>query len=216
MAIKANASSGQKFERKLIPSGNHVARCYGMIHIGTVTEKNAMGELQTLNKVLIDWELPLEKAVFTEEKGEQPFVFSKDFTLSMNEKANLRKLISSWRGKALSDSEANDFDITKLVGKECMLNIVHKASKDGTKTYANLAGVTPLPKGLECPAQINPTRVLDYDNWNQEVFLSLPEWLANKISSSKEYNEKFSFNSESGNVSIYNKVISDNESELPW
>lgn len=212
MAIKANASSSQKFERKLIPAGNHVARCYGMIHIGTVTEKNAMGELQTLNKVLIDWELPLEKAVFNEEKGEQPFVFSKDFTLSMNEKANLRKLISSWRGKALSDSEANDFDITKLVGKECMLNIVHKASKDGTKTYANLAGVTPLPKGLECPKQINPTRVLDYDNWNQEVFLSLPEWLASKISSSKEYNEKFSFNAPS-ELPKLDKV---EEDELPW
>lgn len=213
MAIKANATSSKTFERKLIPSGNHVARCYGMIHIGTVTEKNAMGELQTMNKVLIDWELPLEKAVFTEEKGEQPFVFSKEFTLSMNEKANLRKLISSWRGKALTDAEASEFDLTKLVGTPCMINIVHKQTKDGSKTYANLAGVTPLPKGLDCPAQINPKRILDYENWNQELFMTLPDWLSNKISSSKEYNQKFNFNTP---VQPSLDKVQEADDELPW
>lgn len=189
MAIIAK-SSGGSIERKIIPAGLHVARCYGMIEIGTVTE-TVMGEPKTAHKILIDWELPLEKAVFTEEKGEQPFVFSKEFTLSMHEKSNLRSVLTSWRGKPFSDEEASKFDITKLIGVPCMLNIVHRVSKDGSKTYATLAGVTPLAKGMACPDPITPTRILSFDSWNQEIFMTLPNWLADKITSSKEFTQQF-------------------------
>jgi hypothetical protein len=194
MAIKGSAGNSAKFEKKIIPSGNYIARCYGIIELGTITEKNAMGELKTQRKIMIDWEFPTEKVVFSEEKGEQPFVISKEFTISMNEKANLRKTIESWRGRVMTDKEANDFDITKLLGQPCMINVVHKAKKDGSGSYAVLSGVTPVPKGFECPTQINPTRLLEYDNWNQELYMSLPNWLAERISSSKEYNEKFNMN----------------------
>lgn len=192
MAIKGaiGGNGGGNFEKKIIPQGNHVARCYGMIEIGTV-EEVVMGEKKQMHKIMIDWELPNETTVFKEENGEQPFVYSKDFTLSMNEKSNLRKMITAWTGKTLTDKEAEDFDLTSLIGSACMLNIVHNKSKDGTKTYANLAGVTPLPKGFTCPEPYNKTRCLDFDNWNQEVFMSLPAWLSDKICTSKEYKLKF-------------------------
>lgn len=217
MAIKTSVSARPQFEKKIIPAGSHIARCYGMIQIGTVKEKTLTGEEREVHKVLIDWELPNETAVFNPEKGEQPFVFSKDYTLSMHELSSLRKMISAWRGKSLTDAEANDFDITKLVGATCMLNIVHKASKDGSKTYANLAGVSPLPKGFKCPDQVNPTRVLEYDNWNQEVYLSLPDWLADKIASSKEYKAMFNMASlptETPQVSL--PKVEDDEDLLPF
>lgn len=193
MAIKGSVggNGGGNYEKKIIPQGNHVARCYGMIEIGTVDEV-IMGEKKQIHKILIDWELPNETAVFKEENGEQPFVYSKDFTLSMNEKANLRKMITAWTGKQMNDAEAEAFDVTSLIGQSCMLNIVHNKSKDGTKTYANLAGVTPLPKGFACPPQVNPSRLLEYENWNQEVFMGLPAWLSDKICTSKEYKLKFS------------------------
>jgi hypothetical protein len=63
MAI--NATNEGK-PRELIPAGNYVARCYQMIHIGSVTE-NIMGEEKQLNKVRIGWELPTELRVFKEE-----------------------------------------------------------------------------------------------------------------------------------------------------
>lgn len=194
MAIIAKSNGGGNIERKTVPAGNHVARCYGMIQIGTV-EQEYMGEKKKLHKVMVDFELPLETAVFKEGEEAKPFVISKDFTLSFNEKSTLRKMLESWRGKAFTDQEAANFDITKLVGAPCMLNIVHKASADGTKTYANITGITPIPKGLQCPEQINPTRVLAYDAWNQELFMTLPEWLADKISSTPEYKAKFSMDS---------------------
>ena len=169
-------TGGSSAPRKVCPSGSHVARCYGMIEIGTV-EQVYQGESKKAHKVIIDFELPLETAVFKDGEEEKPFVISKEYTLSFHEKSTLRAHLSSWRGKPFSDSEAGSFDITKLVGIPAMVNVIHKASQDGTKTYANIASISPMPKGLTCPDQVNPSRILAYSNWNQEVFIGLPDCL---------------------------------------
>jgi hypothetical protein len=170
---------------ELVPAGSHIARCIQMIEIGTV-EDNFQGETKRLHKVRITWELPLEKKVFKAEQGEMPFIISKEYTLSMHEKATLRKDLSSWRGRGFTDEEASAFDITKLLGVPCMINVVHQVSKNGG-VYANVAGLSPLPKGLTCPDQINPTFVLSYDTWDWKKFDSLPQWLKDKIVSTPEY-----------------------------
>src|SRR6476646_4032953 len=115
--------------RELIPAGNYIARCYQMIEIGTVDEF-VMGKPVRAKKVRIGWELPTELKVLREEKGEQPLVISKEYTLSMNEKANLRKDLKSWRGRDFTEDELRAFDITNLLGVPCMLNIIHKAGKN--------------------------------------------------------------------------------------
>lgn len=172
--------------RELIPAGNYVARAYSFLHIGTVIE-NFQGESKLQNKVRIGWELPTELKVFKEENGEQPLVISKEYSLSMNEKANLRKMLASWRGKDFSEDEAKGFDITKLVGVPCMLNIIHKPSKDGTKTYEEIGSISPMPKGMQCPAQVNANKILQYDAFDNEIFDSLPDFIKDKIKSSQEY-----------------------------
>ncbi len=184
MAINAT-NNGTK--RELIPAGNYVARCYQMIHIGTVTEF-ILGEQKQLNKVRIGWELPTEMRVFSSEKGEQPSVISKEFTLSMNEKSNLRKTLASWRGKDFSEAEAKQFDVSKLIGATCMLNIIHKPSKrDPSTVYEEIGSISPLPKGFNCPAQINATFLLDYDNFTEAAFESLPEFIRVKMQGSLQY-----------------------------
>jgi hypothetical protein len=94
-----------------------------------------------------------------------------------------------------------------------MVNVIHKASADGTKTYANIASISPMPKGLVCPEQVNPSRVLSFSDWNQEVFMGLPDWLANKISETPEYKAKFAM---PNNQSIGLDVIEDSVSPLPF
>lgn len=184
MAITASTTSTK---RELIPTGNYIARCYQMIHIGTVDE-TVMGTLKTLNKVRIGWELPTELKVFDESKGEQPLAISKEYTLSMHEKSNLRKMLASWRGKDFTEAEARAFDITKLLGAACMLNIIHKqGTKDPTRTFEEISSVTPLPKGITCPPQVNATLLLDYDHFDTAIYEKLPDFIKQKISSSKEY-----------------------------
>lgn len=184
MAINATNSG---VTREPIPAGNYLARCYQMIEIGTVTE-TVMNKTVTARKVRIGWELPTELKVFKEEKGEQPLVISKEYTLSMNEKSNLRKDLKSWRGKDFTEDEAKSFDITKLLGAACMLNITHKASKsDASKVYDQISAITPLPKGVKCDPQINPNFVLSYDNFDNNIFDKLPDFIKTKMQSSAEF-----------------------------
>lgn len=186
MAINA---TNKGVQRELIPSGNYIARCYQMLQIGTV-EEMVMGTTKTLNKVRIGWELPTEQKIFNPEKGEQPFVISKEFTLSMHEKSNLRKLLASWRGKDFTEEEAKCFDITKLLGVPCMINVIHKPAKaDPTKIYEEISNVSPMPKGVKCPPQINKTMLLEFENFDVELFNSLPDFIRQKIQSSAEFKE---------------------------
>lgn len=183
MAITA---TNTQTNRELIPAGNYIARCYQMIEIGTVKE-TIMGKEKILPRVRIGWELPTELKVFKEENGEQSMVISKEYTLSMAEKANLRIALKSWRGKDFTEEEARKFDITKLLGVPCMLNIIHKLSKDGTRVYEEISGITPLPKGIICPEQINPTFVLSYDDFDVQRFDKLPDFIKNKMVTSVEF-----------------------------
>lgn len=177
-------TSGKTFE--LVPAGNHLARCYQMIEIGT-EEKEFKGEKKKQYAVRIVWELPNEKKVFDPAKGEQPFSIGKDYTLSMHEKSTLRHDLQSWRGKAFSEDEAKAFDITKLLGVPCMLNVIHVTSESGNQ-YAKIAGVTAIPKGFTCPPQINPSFVLSYDAIDfEEKFLTLPDWLKQRIEKTPEF-----------------------------
>ena len=158
-----------------------------MIEIGTVKE-TILGTEKILHKVRIGWELPTELKVFNEEKGEQPRVISKEFTLSMHEKAALRTALKSWRGKDFTEEEAKAFDITKLLGVGCMINIIHKPSKsDPSKIFEEISGITGVPKGIQVPEQINKTICLSYDNFDEDVFNDLPDFIKDKMKGSIEY-----------------------------
>lgn len=184
MSITATTSGSP---RELIPAGNYIARCYQMIEIGTVTEF-VMGKQTILKKVRIGWELPTELKVFNTEKGEQPLAISKEYTLSMHEKSNLRKDLKSWRGKDFTEDEAKSFDITKLIGVACMLNIIHRPGvQDPTKVYEQIAGITAIPKGMKAPPLINELFVLSYDDFDQSKFEILPDFIKTKMQGSLEY-----------------------------
>jgi hypothetical protein len=185
MSILATNNGGGG-NREVVPAGNHMARCYSMIEIGTVTE-TFLGESKTMHKVRIGWELPHEMRTFKEGEPEKPMAISKEYTLSMHEKATLRGDLQSWRGKAFTDEEAKAFDITALLGKPCMLNVIHKISADGSKTYANVASIAPMPKGVECPVQVNPTFEFSFSDFNAAKLESLPDFIKDKIKSSQQY-----------------------------
>ena len=177
-----NNSGGQT-----VPAGTHVARCYQIIHIGTVPD-TFQGEDRLVDKVRLVFELPLELADFG--KGEQPFSIGRDFTLSMHEKSALRAFVQNWLGEALSDSDAAKFNVGTMIGKEAMVSVMHRAANTG-RVYADLKGASPLVKGMTCPPQVNASFVLDFENEDFDLrFKMLPEWLQNKVSSSAEFSQR--------------------------
>jgi hypothetical protein len=171
---------------KLVPANVYPARCINMIELGSQTSE-FQGQTKTARQVNIVWELPTELEVFHEDRGLEPFVVGKTYNLSMHENANLRKDLESWRGKPFTEDEAKEFDITNLLGKQCQIQIIHKKSADGSKTYANINTITPLMKGVEMPLQINPSKILSFDDFDYKVYDELPEWLKKKIAESPEF-----------------------------
>ena len=77
---------------------------------------------------------------------------TKEFTVSMGKKANLRAFLASWRGKSYTDEEARKgVPLHKLVGQPALVSVEHKTNADGSRTYANISSIAPLPKGLTPP-----------------------------------------------------------------
>ena len=186
MAIIAK-STGESTQRELIPAGTYVARCYSVIHLGHVTQKY-MGEEKVVDLVRFTWELPTELKCFNQDKGMQPCAISKEMTFSLNEKSNLRAMINAWRGKALTEEEAKAFDLAKLIGAPCMINLIHQPSKSNPeKVYERIAAVMPMMKGMTCPPQHNPSMEFSVLDFDRPKFESLPAFLQEMITDSKEY-----------------------------
>lgn len=182
--IEINATnSGGNF--KLLDAGTYTARCFSMIHIGTI-EESFEGKSKESNKVRLTWELPTELKEFKESEGEKPYFLSKDFTLSMHEKASLRKFLESWRGKGFSEEEAKKFNIVKLIGVACMLNVIHKPKKDGNMRL-DIASIMPMPKGMKAPDAINENVIFSINTPDMELMSTFPDFIQDKIKSSKEY-----------------------------
>ena len=67
-----------------------------------------------------------------------------------------------------------------------MVNIVH--SEDGK--YANIASINPMPQGMECPVQVNPSFVFSIDEANTDKFEQLTERMKEFIKESEELQPK--------------------------
>ena len=170
-----------EFTRQLPPIGNHVARVINVIYLGT-QHSDKYGDAY---KMRLTWELPNEKMVLKEGETEKPFVVSKETSLSMGQKSTLRPIVEGILGVALTDDEAYNFDLDQLVGMSCMLYITHEEGE--TVTYAKVNTATPLPKGLVCPPPFNELKILSFEKWDEEFFQKLPQFIREKITSSKEY-----------------------------
>jgi hypothetical protein len=184
VSLVAKAKSDNR-EFKLPPAGTHVARCVQIVDLGT-QRGEWQGKPKETHKVRLAWELPNEKDTFKPEVGPEPFIIGKDFTVSLDEKASLRKTLEAWRGRPFTEAELAGFDISKLKGVAAMLNVQH-VTKDG-KTYANVSAVMALPKGMPVPDQINKTLHFELEMGRDSAeFKALPEWLQKRIGECVEW-----------------------------
>jgi hypothetical protein len=181
------SNNNSNIKKAIVPSGTHLARCYSMIHIGTV-EWEYNGEQKFTNKVRLTFELPNEMRDFSGEQ--KPMVISKEYTLSMHEKSNLRKDLEMWRGKQFTNKELAHFDLMLMLEEGCNLTVIHKTTKAGNE-FATIGGLSSLPKGIECPNQFNPTFIFNYgENFNEEWLEDQPEWIQHQIKTTPEYSNK--------------------------
>lgn len=170
-------SGGGDFQQA--PAGSHVARCIRIVDLGTQTSEY-QGKVNHKSQILVSWELCHE---MMEIEGEQkPFIVSKFYTNSLNEKANLRHDLTNWRGRDFTEDELDKFDLQSIVGAPCILSVVLN-----DKLKAKVEGVIKLTKGTEAPKPVNQVYALWLDEFDQTLFDSLSDGIKGIIKKSPEY-----------------------------
>lgn len=114
------------------PEGLHQAVCVDVVELGVV--KGPYGDKE---KVEIVWQIDL-----TNEDTNRRFEVRKWYTISLHEKANLRKDLECWRGRKFTKDELAGFDLEKLIGANCQLQVIHNITDEG-KVYANVQAIVP-------------------------------------------------------------------------
>ena len=164
-----------------IPEDLHLAVCYGIWDIGTQFSERYG---KAVHKVVIVWELPGCRGEFEQDgiKKNLPRAISKRYTLSLHKKADLRKDLESWRGRKFSDEELKGFDVKKLLGIPCQIQVLHTKNED--KVYANIAAITKAPAGTK----INPENPLKFFSFEEGIAVptGTPEWIMALIRQAEE------------------------------
>jgi hypothetical protein len=185
MSLTAREKSGVEIEP--IPAGVYVAVAYGLVDLGTHHSPTFGNES---HKVLVQWEVPEVRGEFERDgqKVSLPRAISKKYTLSLSEKANLRRDLESWRGRKFTAQELSGFDLRALLGAACQLQIVHETSKEG-RIYATIAAIMALPKGTPRPKPENTPTFFSFEEAGAkpELPADLPEWVEKLVMESREW-----------------------------
>ena len=186
--IVKDTGGGQEFEP--VPSGLQHAVCYGLIDIGTQPQ---FGNYPSRRKTIMIWELPMIRGEFEKDgvKKSLPRAISEKFTASLSSKGNLRPFLESWRGREFTEDELKGFDLSKVVGANCYLNVIHKKGKGekANRTYSNIGSISPLPHGTKSIKPENPPVVFHMDDFKGLITIpdGIPEWIQALIKQSDEY-----------------------------
>jgi hypothetical protein len=184
MSLIAKSEGNTQIE--LLPEGVHTAVCTQLIDLGIQYSEKFD---KSARKVIITWELPDETYETSEGEKKNRIVW-KEYTLSLGDKANLRKDLQAWRGKAFTEDELKGFDLNNILGVGCQIQIIH--NKKGENTYANIASIMGLPKGMQME---KPSNLLSFDLDNPTdysvKFEMLPQFIKDKIFNSTTWKELY-------------------------
>ena len=182
MPLLASDKGGKGFDP--VAEGVHNAVCYSVVDLGHHLDEK-FGKRN--HNILITWELPSERIEIEKDgvKHNLPRAISKKYTLSLNEKANLRKDLQTWRGRVFTEKELEGFDIKNLLGKSCMIQVIH--NKKGDKTYANITAIMLLMKGVAPLTPENPLVFYSMEDHRDQIPKEVPEWVRDIIKTSDEF-----------------------------
>jgi hypothetical protein len=213
MGLIASSKGGTDFA--LHPTGSFPARCIRIIDLGThesptyVDEKT--GKPKKAHKVMLAFET---SAVHGDDDGEmagKPFRITTRYTLSLHKKASLRGDLESWRGRPFTPAEEDGFELKNLLGKACMLSIIH--SEDGK--FANIKAIMQLPGGMTAPQPSGELVYFSIDDFDAKVYEGLSERLKETIAKSDEYRAKFSGKRSSAPAQTREQITIDDD-DIPF
>jgi hypothetical protein len=171
----------------------HLARCYRVIDLGT-QDSTYLGTVTKKPKVMFQFEVHGEDDAgnpIVTAKGE-PMSISKNFTLSLVEKATLRKDLQTWRGREFSQQELNGFELKNVLGVWAMISVIKAMGNDG-KDYTNISAIMPVPLAIKkagMPQGHNNLKEFSIDEPDMELFSTFSNGLKEKIQKSPEWQRR--------------------------
>jgi hypothetical protein len=166
-----------------VEEGMHHAACYAIYDLGHQYSEKFK---KSIHQILISWELP-DSRIKIDVDGESkdlPKSISRTYSLTLGKKSNLRKDLQSWRGKAFSEEELKGWDISKILKVNCLIQIIHQVKDENT--YAQIAAITPLMKGMQPEPPENPVKLFIFGE-SSEVPEGTPEWILEKLKAAEEW-----------------------------
>jgi hypothetical protein len=125
------------------PEGQYVGQCVDVIDLGERVEEGRDYPAKLMRKCALVFR--------TGEKNPETgdlIDISTEFTVSMGEKANLRRFLESWRGKAYTPAQVSEgVPLHKLTGQHALLTVAHQVSQKG-RTYAKITAAVGVPKAM--------------------------------------------------------------------
>lgn len=183
---KINTTSGPK--QPNIEPGTYPARLVQLIDFGLQPQRPYKGEEKPpAYEIGLTYEL-LDEFMLDEEGNEiedKPRWISETLPV-FGLKSERAK--STQRYLALDPNQEYEGDFLQLVTTPCMVTIVNNKASDG-RVFDNVATVTGMrPKEARgAPALVNDPRIVDLDSDDTTTFLSMPDWIQDKIKNGLEW-----------------------------
>ena len=178
----AKGSEGSKFPK--LEAGLYNAVCYAVVDLGL--QHNKVYDKYS-QQIAILFELTDEQIEVNGRRENR--TISGIYTNSISDKSNLRKILEGWRGRAFTPEELEGFDLEKLLGLPCMVNVIDDTGSNGN-TYSKIGSVSKLPKVHGPIEGVQEPFIFELIDEKSLIHMqSLPEWIQKKIKESKTYEE---------------------------
>jgi hypothetical protein len=149
--VKETAS----FDRELPPAGPASAVCWKVFDVGI--QPNSQGDPYHMLVIYFELDHRYKTGLF---KDKRILIFQR-YRASLGKKAYLRRDLESWRGKPFTEEELKGFNVKKVEGVFCLLNIVHQTK--GDNTYANVSAIMRLPENYTpLQLEVDPSYMPEY------------------------------------------------------
>lgn len=130
------------------PEGLHQSVCADVVDLGLVkTEWGDKPKVRLIFQLGLFTEDGITEQLNHDSDPPKRFDVRRDFGLSLSEKSHLRPFLESWRGRKFTKEELDGFDLERLIGVNCQVQIIHNITDQG-KTFANIQAAVPLGRGM--------------------------------------------------------------------
>jgi len=180
MSLIATESGGSKIPP--LEPDVYDAVCIAIIDLGTQKDE-LQGDVKSRRKVFVTWAVDGETVDIDGEA--KPRVISREYPVSLHERARLRQDLEAWRGRPFTADELKGFDLRTVAGKPCRIQTGLTSGGN-----AKVMSLLKAKKNTQVPDEMSVV-TFDLSEWDgQEIPEGIPNFVGEKIAESPEFREK--------------------------